>query len=68
MSYDCEICGRPHDNKFSLTCKECSRERESGDIPFSDSDVVRYRQAMADADMGGKIADMLFGKIPEKKE
>ena len=25
-------------------------------------------QAMADADTGGKIADMLFGKIPEKKE
>tara|TARA_R100000781_G_C3969999_1_gene89811 strand:- start:207 stop:341 length:135 start_codon:yes stop_codon:yes gene_type:complete len=27
-----------------------------------------FEQAMADADMGGKIADMLFGKIPEKKE
>ena len=27
-----------------------------------------FDQAMADADTGGKIADMLFGKIPEKKE
>lgn len=27
-----------------------------------------FDQAMADADMGGKIADMIFGKIPEKKE
>ena len=28
----------------------------------------RIEQAMADADMGTKIADMIFGKIPEKKE
>ena len=32
MSYDCEICGRSHDNEFSLTCEECDIERESGDI------------------------------------
>tara|TARA_R100001126_G_C4866015_1_gene170233 strand:+ start:690 stop:824 length:135 start_codon:yes stop_codon:yes gene_type:complete len=27
-----------------------------------------FEQAMADADMGTKIADMIFGKVPEKKE
>ena len=27
-----------------------------------------FEQAMADADMGGKIADMIFVKVPEKKE
>jgi|TARA_R100001082_G_scaffold34360_1_gene17835 hypothetical protein len=27
-----------------------------------------FDQAMADADMGTKIADMIFGKVPEKKE
>jgi hypothetical protein len=27
-----------------------------------------FDQAMADADMGTKIADMIFRKVPEKKE
>ena len=27
-----------------------------------------FDQAMADVDMGTKIADMIFGKLPEKKE
>ena len=27
-----------------------------------------FDQAMSDADTGTKIADMLFGKLPEKKE
>ena len=27
-----------------------------------------FEQAMADADMGTKIANMIFGKLPEKKE
>ena len=27
-----------------------------------------FEQAMADVDMGTKIADMIFGKLPEKKK
>tara|TARA_R110002050_G_C8691142_1_gene493841 strand:+ start:290 stop:424 length:135 start_codon:yes stop_codon:yes gene_type:complete len=27
-----------------------------------------FEQAMADADMGTKIANMIFGKLPEKKK
>ncbi len=31
-SYECEECGEMHVNEFSVTCRRCDFERESGDL------------------------------------
>jgi len=45
----------------SEPCASC------GQVVLAPEQQELFDQAMADADMGGKIADMIFGK-PEKKE
>lgn len=32
----CTSCKKPHRNEFSLTCRECDAERESGDLTLED--------------------------------
>ena len=34
--YTCELCGAQHTNEFSLTCRLCDFERESGDAAIPD--------------------------------
>lgn len=54
-----DVCFEVGDTSL-FVCETC--------LEGSEAWAARFQQAMADVDMGTKIADMIFGKLPEKKE